>query len=112
MNGPKIVLIDADAPSRNYVAASLHQQGYEVLPAASGKEGLVTAWTDNPRLIVADPVLPDLTGEELAGLQSNMLVSHAPPLGRESVLGWLRAHGAALGAAYMNDTVQRFSRAR
>jgi len=67
-----------------------------------GALGVVGAW-------LRDTIL---TGEELAGLQSNMLVSHAPPLGRESVLGWLRAHGAALGAAYMNDTVQRFSRAR
>jgi pilus assembly protein CpaE len=62
----KILIIDADAASRNFVGAALLKEEYQVQYAASGKEGLVTAWRDRPDLIIIDPVLPDLNGEELA----------------------------------------------
>lgn len=49
-----------------------------------------------------------LTTEELAGLRDDLLVSRAPPLGRESVFPWLREHGASFGRVYANDTRTRF----
>jgi CheY-like chemotaxis protein/MinD-like ATPase involved in chromosome partitioning or flagellar assembly len=66
MAGSKILLIDGDDASRTYITTVLERQGYAVLVAASGKEGLVAAWRDLPNLILADPVLPDVAGEELA----------------------------------------------
>lgn len=66
MEAIKILLIDADSASRNFLSTALRQQGYEVLCAASAKHGLLSAWTDRPAVIVADPILPDLAGEELA----------------------------------------------
>ena len=53
-----------------------------------------------------------LTREELAGLQQNLLVSHAPPLGTESVAAWLHDHGKSFGLRYVNDTRYRFRNAR
>ncbi|MGE5250502.1 MAG: AAA family ATPase [Bacteroidota bacterium] len=61
-----ILLIDPDAASRNFVSNALRQHGYAVLLAASAAEGLAAAARDRPDLIVAEPVLPDLSGEELA----------------------------------------------
>lgn len=66
MAGNKILIIDADATSRSYVASSLQKKGYQTLEAGSGREGLIVAWRDRPGLIVADPVMDDLPGEELA----------------------------------------------
>ena len=67
MEGKKILVVDSDAASRNFVSNALSQQKYTVLPIGSGKEGLALAWRDYPDLIVIEPVLPDMSGEELAG---------------------------------------------
>lgn len=66
MTGKKILIVDSDVASRNFIARNLLEQTYEVLFASSGKEGLIFAWRDRPDLIIADPILPDLKGEELA----------------------------------------------
>jgi pilus assembly protein CpaE len=66
MTGRKILLIDADPASLKYLADTLRQEAYEVLQAPSGKEGLIAAWRDLPDIVLVDPVLPDLSGEELA----------------------------------------------
>jgi MinD-like ATPase involved in chromosome partitioning or flagellar assembly/ActR/RegA family two-component response regulator len=62
----KILVIDADVASRNFIVRHLLDQKYEVIQAGSGKEGLIYAWRDRPDLAVIDPALPDISGEELA----------------------------------------------
>lgn len=66
MAGNKVLIIDADTASRNFIAAALHKEGHHILQAASGKEGLIVAWRDRPELIIVDPVMADLKGEDLA----------------------------------------------
>ncbi len=66
MPGNKILIIDSDLSSRSYLASALQKKGYQTLQAGSGREGLITAWRDRPALIVVDPVMDDLPGEELA----------------------------------------------
>jgi NADH dehydrogenase len=44
-----------------------------------------------------------LSREELAGLMSELLVSHEPPRGTHSVLDWLAAHGADAGRTYSSE---------
>jgi MinD-like ATPase involved in chromosome partitioning or flagellar assembly/CheY-like chemotaxis protein len=60
-----ILVIDGDSASRNYLAAMLGKNGYMVLSASSGREGMISAWRDQPDMIVLDPVLSDLSGLEL-----------------------------------------------
>ncbi len=60
-----VLVIDGDFASRNYLAAMLGKTGYSVLSASLGREGLISAWRDQPGVIILDPVLPDLTGLEL-----------------------------------------------
>ena len=60
-----ILVIDGDSASRNYLSTMLGKNGYTVLSAALGKEGLISAWRDLPNIIILDSVLPDLSGLEL-----------------------------------------------
>lgn len=41
-----------------------------------------------------------LSREELDGLMAELLLSHEPPLGKQSVLTWLSEHGRDLGRTY------------
>lgn len=79
MAGKKILIVDADAASRNFVARNLMEQSYEVSQAGSGKEGLILAWRDRPDLLIIDPLLPDLKGEEIAAkLRQDVRTAKAP----------------------------------
>ncbi len=60
-----ILVIDADAASRNYLSGMLQKAGYTVILAPSGKEGLIAAWKDVPRAIVFDPDLGDMPAQAL-----------------------------------------------
>ena len=62
----KILVVDADAASRNFITRTLQQKNFIVLSTGSGKEGLIIAWRDRPDLVIIDPVLPDIKGEEMA----------------------------------------------
>ena len=82
MTGSTILVVDGDLASRNYIATALQQEGHRILQAASGKEGLIAAWRDRPDLIIVDPVLADLPGEDLAGrLRTDARTAKVPLLG-------------------------------
>ena len=79
MAGNKILITDADVASRNFIGAMLQKEGYQTLQAASGKEGLIAAWRDRPDLIIADPLIPDLKGEDFAmRLRQDPRTAHTP----------------------------------
>jgi Flp pilus assembly CpaE family ATPase len=79
MPDKKILIVDTDVASRNFIARNLAAQKYEVIQAGSGKEGLISAWRDRPDLIVIDPTIPDLRGEELsAKLRQDARTSNTP----------------------------------
>jgi pilus assembly protein CpaE len=66
MSEKKILIVDADVASRNFVARNLLSQKHEVIQTDSGREGLIHAWRDHPDLMVIDPTIADLSGEEVA----------------------------------------------
>jgi pilus assembly protein CpaE len=66
MSEKKILIVDADVASRNFIARNLTDQKYEVIQAGSGKEGLICAWRDHPDLVIIDPSVADLKGEDMA----------------------------------------------
>ncbi len=66
MAGNKVLIIDADSTSRSFIAAALQKEGYAILQASSGKEGLISAWRDRPEVIIADPLMQDVKGEDFA----------------------------------------------
>ncbi len=60
-----VLVIDPDVASRNYLAAMLRQHQYTVIVAASGREGLVSAWKELPAAVIFEPALPDISSVEL-----------------------------------------------
>lgn len=68
--GPSILLIDDEAQIRKFLRIALSAQGYRVLEAANGEDGLAQAALHNPDLVVLDLGLPDLDGQQvLRGLR-------------------------------------------
>lgn len=61
----KVLIIDGDEASRNYLSLMLRSDNISIDLAASGKEGLINAWKERPDFIVVDPELPDITGQDL-----------------------------------------------
>jgi PAS domain S-box-containing protein len=68
--GTETVLVVEDEPSvRNLAVAILHAQGYQVLSAANGQEGLRVAReheADSIRLVVTDVIMPLMGGKVMA----------------------------------------------
>jgi len=64
-NQPTILVIDDEAQIRKFLRISLAAQGYQVLEAASGGEGLAQAALAKPDLVVLDLGLPDMDGQQV-----------------------------------------------
>lgn len=61
-NRARILVVDDERQIRRFLRIALEAQGYEVLEAATGGEGLALAATRSPELVVLDLGLPDLEG--------------------------------------------------
>lgn len=64
-NPATILVIDDEAQIRKLLRISLNAQGYKVLEAANGSEGLAQAALARPDLLVLDLGLPDMDGKTL-----------------------------------------------
>lgn len=60
-----ILIVDDAAFSRRMIRKALQTDGYEILEATNGREGLEMASTHTPDLILTDLLMPDLHGFEL-----------------------------------------------
>ena len=75
--GGRILVVDDEPSVRNLARAALLRQGFDVLEAGDGREGLEIVRTD-PRidLVLLDLMMPELDGEEVL----EALRRHAPAL--------------------------------
>jgi DNA-binding response OmpR family regulator len=77
----KILIIDDDLDTLKLVGMMLQKQGYEILAANSGPQGLVQAAAENPQLILLDVMMPEMDGYEVAKqLRSNPATASTPIL--------------------------------
>lgn len=60
-----ILIIDDEVQIRRLLEISLTAHNYNTCFASNGKEGLISAATHNPSLILLDLGLPDIDGQEL-----------------------------------------------
>ncbi len=58
----RLLIIEDERPMRAALADALEAEGYRVLTAADGEEGLARALTDKPDLILLDLMMPRLDG--------------------------------------------------
>jgi two-component system, OmpR family, KDP operon response regulator KdpE len=62
---PLILLIEDEPPMRRFLRVTLQSQGYRLIEAPSGEEGLALAAGRRPAVILLDLGLPDLDGLEV-----------------------------------------------
>lgn len=62
---PCVLVIDDEAQIRKFLDIGLRAEGYEVLLAANGAEGLALAATRSPDLVILDIGLPDREGHDV-----------------------------------------------
>ncbi len=58
----KILIIDDETQIRKILRISLEASGYKIIEATTGNEGIISAATYHPNLIVLDLGLPDKDG--------------------------------------------------
>jgi signal transduction histidine kinase/CheY-like chemotaxis protein len=102
-----ILVIDDDATARELIADHLKAEGFSVVPAAGGAEGLKLAKELRPTAITLDVMMPDLDGwSVLAALRKDPELSEIPVIMITIVDEHRR--GIALGAAgYLTKPIDR-----
>ncbi len=62
----KILIIDDDLDTLRLVGLMLQKQGYQIVAASSGAQGLELAFSEIPDLILLDVMMPQMDGYEVA----------------------------------------------
>ena len=72
MPKPRILVIDDEAPIRDSLKMTLEYEGYDVIGAATGQEGLALAEREAPDLVLLDVKMPGMDGIEVLERLRNM----------------------------------------
>ncbi len=74
-----VLVVEDDPAIRGLVADLLADEGYAVLQAENGRQGLHLAREHTPSVIMVDQVLPEMTGlEVLERLHAQLATRHIP----------------------------------
>ena len=80
-----VLVVDDQDLVRSAVIAALKKEGYNLLQAANGADGLKIALEEKPHLIIADTVMPRMDGYEMfRAIQSNLSIKHIPVMALSS----------------------------
>lgn len=117
----KILVVDDEDSVREIYRHEFLNNGYNVIAAADGEEGLLKAGEESPDMILLDIMLPKMSGiEVLRALKENQLTKKTPVLlltnlGEETIIkeGFeLGADGYLLKVSYtpsqVVDEVKKF----
>jgi DNA-binding response OmpR family regulator len=69
----KILLVEDDNNLREIYGARLSAEGHEIVSARDGEEALAVAVKEKPDLIIADIMMPRISGFEICWIFSEML---------------------------------------
>ncbi|MEZ4649743.1 MAG: response regulator [Candidatus Eisenbacteria bacterium] len=76
---PQILVVEDDSDLRKILRAILMREGYSVLTAGDGEEGLEVVEAHHPDLILLDVMMPKMDGRELCRrLKANVRTSQIP----------------------------------
>ena len=77
----KILIVDDDLDTLRLVGLMLQRQGYQIVAASSGKQGLEKAFSEKPDLVLLDIMMPEMDGYEVARqLRDNSITKNTPIL--------------------------------
>jgi len=77
----KILVIEDDPASLRLMVYTLQHEGYQVITAANGLEGLRKALKEKPDLLILDVMLPGIDGFEVCHrLRAESQTAHLPIL--------------------------------
>jgi len=77
----KILIIDDDVDTLRLVGLMLQRQGYQIVAASNGAQGLAKAFEERPDLILLDVMMPDMDGFEVTRrLRKNPATATVPIL--------------------------------
>lgn len=65
MQGEKILIVDDEPDILEFLTYNLEKEGYRVVRAGNGSEGLTVAIAEKPDLIILDIMMPETDGVEL-----------------------------------------------
>src|SRR5688500_13117451 len=65
MNKPEILVIDDEPQIRKLLEISLESNGYKIIQAPTGREGIILSASHPPDLRLLDIGLPDMSGHEV-----------------------------------------------
>jgi two-component system KDP operon response regulator KdpE len=68
MPNQRVLVVDDEQAIRRFLRVVLSSQGYAVVEASSGQEGLSAATTQKPAVVILDLGLPDIDGVEVIRL--------------------------------------------
>jgi CheY-like chemotaxis protein len=107
VNGGCVLVVDDDATARDLIGDHLKAEGFSVVTAAGGLEGLQRARELRPTAITLDVMMPDLDGwSVLAALRQDAELAEIPVI-MVTILDEHR-RGVALGAAgYITKPIDR-----
>ena len=77
----KILIVDDDVDTLRLVGLMLQRQGYLIVTASNGEQGLAKAFEEKPNLILLDVMMPEMDGYEVARrLRKNPVTQFTPIL--------------------------------
>ena len=66
-----VLIIDDEADIRDILAYNLQKEGYSVLTAENGLEGISLAQSESPDIIILDVMMPEMDGIEVCEILRN-----------------------------------------
>lgn len=96
----KILVVDDSATERHVLGDILGKQGFQVVYAESGEDGVVRSKTEMPDLIIMDVVMPGLNGfQATRAITQDEATKHIPVIlcttkGQETDKIWGMRQGA------------------
>ena len=75
----KILLVDDDVTLRGLLADALEREGFAVIQAGNGEEGVAAALGGRPDLVISDVVMPEMDGWQLCQTLRSLPSTKATP---------------------------------